>query len=99
MNSYKDKLALVTGASTGIGYAISFDEGKTFKRIGDGPILSPSLNEPFLVGDPFVKIINEIFHMWYIFGKEWKANNKDAQPDRIYKIGHAFSKKEENIFE
>jgi len=74
-----------------IGLALSHDAGLTFQRIGDGPILSSSLNEPFLVGDPFVKVYEGVFHMWYIFGTTWKMYSDGAPPDRIYKIGHAVS--------
>lgn len=76
---------------TGIGYAISHDQGNTFERIGDGPLLSATAHEPVLVGDPFVKIIDGFFHMWYIFGIGWKKYSEDSPPDRIYKIGHAVS--------
>lgn len=76
---------------TSIGLAISLDNGLTFKRIGAGPILTSSLREPCLVGDGFVKIIDHIFHMWYIFGTGWKKFSSDAPPDRTYKIGHATS--------
>jgi predicted GH43/DUF377 family glycosyl hydrolase len=75
---------------TGIGFAISHDQGETFQRIGDGPILSASLKEPVLVGDPFVKKYDDIFHMWYLFGLGWKKYSA-APPDRIYKIAHATS--------
>lgn len=76
---------------TSIGLAISRDEGLTFTRVGDGPVMSASLNEPFLVGDGFVRVINGTFHMWYIYGKEWKRFSEGVSPDRIYKIGHAVS--------
>ena len=76
---------------TAIGLAISRDDGLTFHRIGDGPVLAASLYEPCLVGDGFVKVIGDVFHMWYIFGKGWKRLSADAQPDRTYKIGHAIS--------
>jgi hypothetical protein len=76
---------------TGIGYAISHDQGETFERIGDGPVMSASTHEPVLVGDAFVKIIDGVFHMWYLFGKGWKKYAEDAEPDRIYKIAHATS--------
>jgi len=76
---------------TAIGIVISKDLGFTFERLGDGPILSATTNEPFLVGDPFVKVIDGIFHMWYIFGIGWKKHSDSAQPDRIYKISHAIS--------
>lgn len=77
---------------TGIGLAISHDNGLTFHRYGDGPVLSSSLLEPCLVGDGFVKIIDGTFHMWYIFGKGWKQYNPKSPPDRTYKIGHAISR-------
>lgn len=77
---------------TSIGFAISQDEGLTFQKLGDGPILTSSLHEPCLVGDPFVKIYENMFHMWYIFGVGWKRFSKGDAPDRVYKIGHAISK-------
>lgn len=76
---------------TGIGLAISRDGGLTFERIGPGPLLTASLHEPCLVGDGFVKVIDGVFHMWYIFGTGWKKYAPDAAPDRTYKIGHATS--------
>lgn len=76
---------------TAIGLAISRDDGQTFQRIGTGPVLAASQNEPCLVGDGFVKVINHVFHMWYIFGTGWKKYATDTAPDRTYKIGHATS--------
>ena len=76
---------------TSIGLAVSHDNGFTYKRVGDGPVLTSSLREPFLVGDPFVIIFNNLFHMWYIFGVSWERFEKDHPPDRIYKIGYAVS--------
>lgn len=76
---------------TAIGLAISRDDGLTFQRIGNGPVLAASLHEPCLVGDGFVKIIGDVFHMWYIFGTGWKKFSTDVAPDRIYKINHAVS--------
>ena len=76
---------------TAIGLAISHDDGLTFERIGPGPVLSASLHEPCLVGDGFVKVVDGVFHMWYIFGTGWKRFSSNVAPDRIYKIGHATS--------
>lgn len=76
---------------TAIGLAISQDNGLTFKRIGNGPVLAASLHEPCLVGDGFVKIVNEMFHMWYIYGTGWKRYAQEGAPERTYKIGHASS--------
>ena len=77
---------------TAVGLAISRDGGLTFQRIGDGPVLAASLHEPCLVGDGFVKVIGDLFHMWHIFGTGWKRPTEDAAPDRTYKIGHAVSR-------
>jgi len=75
---------------TSIGLAISKDNGLTFDKIGNGPIMSSSLHEPFLVGDAFVKVCENVFHMWYIFGTKW-IETADEGAARVYKIGHASS--------
>jgi hypothetical protein len=77
---------------TAIGLAVSRDGGVTFERLGSGPIVAASLQEPYLVGDAFVKVIGDQFHMWYIFGTGWKRFSDGAPPDRTYKIGHATSR-------
>jgi hypothetical protein len=74
-----------------IGLAKSSDGGRTFQRIGKGPVLTSSLHEPFLVGDGFVIKVGGIYHMWYIFGKRWIRPTTDGQPERVYKIAHATS--------
>lgn len=79
-------------ADAGIGLSMSNDGGITFRRIGDGPVLSTSLYEPYLVSDGFVRIINGVFHMWYIYGTKWIDNGEaNHEPSRVYKIGHAIS--------
>lgn len=102
INVVRDKnriIAYTTGWSrrvsvsveTAIGLAISHDCGQTFHRMGDGPVLAASLNEPCLVCDGFVKVIDDVYHMWYIFGTGWTRYAPNAAPDRTYKIGHAIS--------
>jgi len=76
---------------TSIGLAVSEDNGYSFKRIGDGPILSSSMNEPFLVGDPFALKLGNIYHLWYIYGVRWINNPETNDKERVYKIGHATS--------
>ena len=82
---------VAVSVETGIGFAISRDNGLTFQRLADGPILSSSLHEACLVGDGFVLKNNDQFHMWYIFGQRWKRYQDNSVPERIYKIGHAIS--------
>jgi len=74
-----------------IGIARSKNEGVTFERIGPGPVLSSSINEPFLIGDPFVQRFDHLFHMWYIFGTQWLTVEDSSAVERVYKIGHAIS--------
>lgn len=76
---------------TGVGLAISDDQGLTFERQGSGPVLSASLHEPFLVCDAFVREFENQFHMWYIFGTVWRRKTLGVPPDRTYKIAHAVS--------
>lgn len=76
---------------SGIGLAISNDDGRYFKRLGKGPVLSSSLHEPFLVIDAFVRIFNEKYYMYYIYGEKWIQPDNTYQPERVYKITYATS--------
>jgi sucrose-6-phosphate hydrolase SacC (GH32 family) len=76
---------------TAIGLATSEDGGDTFVKLGDGPVLGPSLHEPCLVCDPFVRVFDGVFHMWYIYGTGWKSAAPGQEPDRTYVIAHATS--------
>jgi sucrose-6-phosphate hydrolase SacC (GH32 family) len=76
---------------SGIGFAISTDDGQTFQKPGDGPLLTASLYEPFLVGDAFVRQFAGKFHMFYLYGKKWSEATAEHAPERVYKIGHAMS--------
>jgi hypothetical protein len=76
---------------SGIGLAVSNDGGAHFDKIGDGPVLTSSLHEPFLVCDGFVRIWGGVFHMYYIYGTAWQRPAEGSQPERTYVIGHATS--------
>lgn len=76
---------------TGIGLAESHDGGKTFQRLGNGPVLAQSLHEPFLVGDGFVIQHESTFYMYYIFGQRWLPETDVEPVARVYKIGYATS--------
>jgi hypothetical protein len=96
----EDKLyALLSGwnrrisvpVDTGIGLAESIDNGDTFQRLGDGPILAQSLDEPFLVGDGFIIEDNKEFYMYYIAGNKWIDESGSEPVNRVYKIKYAIS--------
>lgn len=78
-------------ADASIGLAFSEDDGKTFVRHGTGPVMTASLDEPFLVADAFVQKHQDTYYMWYIYGTDWKKFSEDGAPDRIYKIAQATS--------
>lgn len=78
-------------ADASVGYAYSDDNGLSFTKLGHGPVLTASMNEPFLVCDAFVQKFNGIFHMWYIFGQRWFEDKIEKVPQRVYKIAHAES--------
>jgi predicted GH43/DUF377 family glycosyl hydrolase len=75
--------------NTAIGLAISHDEGVTFTRLGNGPILSYSPNEPFVLSGPKIRRFNDTWYLWYIAGRKWKLVDGRAEP--VYKIRMALS--------
>ncbi|WPO46851.1 hypothetical protein [Pseudomonas sp. S1Bt23] len=72
-----------------IGVAISRDGGETFQRLGDGPVLPYSPDEPFLLGSPRIRKFNGRWQLWYVAGKEWRMT--DGKPEPLYKIRMATS--------
>lgn len=78
-------------ADASIGYAESRDGGKTFVKYGDGPILTASLHQPFLVCDGFVQRFEGQYHMFYIFGQRWCCPTSEHAAERVYKITSATS--------
>ncbi len=72
-----------------IGMAISKDNGLSFERLGDGPILPFSPDEPFLLGSPRIRKFGGGWQLWYVAGKEWRTVDGKAEP--VYKIRMAIS--------
>lgn len=73
-----------------IGFAQSLD-GERFKKVGKGPLLGPTLNEPYLNSTPVVyKFADDDWHMFYHTGVKWlkEADKLESQ----YVIKHATSK-------
>ncbi|MDC1327345.1 hypothetical protein N8252_03365 [Ulvibacter sp.] len=75
--------------NVGIGYAISKDNGVSFQKPGDGPILPYSLDEPFTLSGPKIKRFEDKYYLFYIAGKEWLMLN--AKPEISHKIRMAIS--------
>ena len=72
-----------------IGLAISNNNGETFDKIGPGPILSYSVNEPFILSGPKIRKFNDTYYLFYIAGSNWIENN--GKPEPVYKIRMATS--------
>lgn len=72
-----------------IGMASSSDGGATFTKAGNGPILSYTPDEPFVLSGPKVRRFNGVWYLWYIAGRKWKMVDGRAEP--VYKIRMASS--------
>jgi sucrose-6-phosphate hydrolase SacC (GH32 family) len=73
-----------------IGVAISSDNGETFTKLGNGPVLSYTPDEPFVLGSPKIRRFNQVWYLWYAAGKKWIKNN--GKPEPVYKIRMASSR-------
>lgn len=71
------------------GLAISEDNGRTFRRAGEGPILGKSLGDPYSATSPFVMCHEGAWRMWYCSGTGWPII--DGKYEHIYDIKEAHS--------
>lgn len=72
-----------------IGAAVSRDDGKTFTRLGPGPLLAPTPNEPFVLSGPKIRRFNDQWLLWYVAGVGWMPDA--GRVESIYKIRMARS--------
>ena len=72
-----------------VGFGMSNDEGKTFDKIGNGPVLSYSIDEPFILSGPKIRRFNNKWYLFYIAGKKWILDN--GKPEPVYTIRMATS--------
>ncbi len=73
-----------------IGLAVETDEDSSkFSRMFNGPVIPYDTTEPFLMGSPRVKYINNKLYMWYVAGTKWDGSLGNPEP--TYKIRMAKS--------
>lgn len=72
-----------------IGCATSQDDGKTFSKLGNGPVLSYSPDEPYVMSGPKIRRFHDTWYLWYIAGRKWKVIG--GRPEPVYKIRMATS--------
>jgi predicted GH43/DUF377 family glycosyl hydrolase len=75
--------------NTAVGLARSKDNGVSFERIGKGPILSYSLDEPVLISGPKIRRFNNKWWLFYLAGNQWEIYQD--RPECTYKIRLATS--------
>jgi hypothetical protein len=75
--------------NTAIGCAVSHDGGQHFQRLGPGPIISYSPDEPFVMSGPKVRRFDGAWYLFYIAGRSWKMDGARAEP--VYRIRMATS--------
>ncbi len=72
-----------------IGVATSNDGGESFHRLGEGPVISYSFDEPFMMGSPRVRHFQDRWQLFYVSGKTWLKG--EGKPEPVYKIRMATS--------
>jgi len=72
-----------------IGGAVSKDGGETFHRLGKGPLLPCTVDEPFFLTVPRVKRFGSKWYMFYSAGKRWIHTASRVEP--VYHIRMAIS--------
>ena len=72
-----------------IGAARSHDNGVTFQKLGRGPLLEYSPDEPFTMSGPKVRFFDGKYYLFYVAGDKWILN--DGKPEISHKIRLAVS--------
>jgi predicted GH43/DUF377 family glycosyl hydrolase len=75
--------------NVGIGVARSTDGGSSFSRIGQGPVIPFSLEEPFVMSGPKVRFFEGKYYLFYIAGSKWLSI--DGRSEICHKIRMATS--------
>ena len=75
--------------SNSIGMAVSQDEGNSFKKIFEGPVMDRNRHDPYFTITPWIYRCNDVWHMWYTSGIGWKEIDGKQEP--LYVIKYATS--------
>lgn len=83
------RLAGAAPYNNATGVAVSYDEGATFRRLFEGPILDRAPAEPWSATSPAVLRDGSEWHMWYSSGTDWI--DVAGKLEHVYVIKHAAS--------
>jgi hypothetical protein len=72
-----------------VGIAVSEDDGKTFRRLYEGPVLDRTPKEPYIAVTPTIIREGSLWRMWYISGTKWVEVADRYEP--VYVIKYASS--------
>lgn len=73
-----------------IGLAVSSDNGMTFQKLSDGPIIDRNSAEPYFSALPCILVEDGLWRMWYLSCVKWSAFN--SRPEPFYNIKYAESR-------
>jgi hypothetical protein len=65
------------------------EDGENFERVGEGPILSPILHEPFVITSPKLRFFDNHYFLTYTAGVKWFDH--EGRMEIIYKLRSAVS--------
>lgn len=74
-----------------IGLAVSNDNGKTFERYSEAPVLGRNIHDPFLTAAPWVIRDKNVWKMWYTSATHWELKD-NSKASHYYHIKYAESK-------
>ena len=63
-----------------IGLAVSDDNGDTFRKLYDGPIMDRTASEPFFCATSCIHVENGIWRNWYLSCTEWVTVQGKLEP-------------------
>jgi hypothetical protein len=63
------------------GLAVSEDDGLSFRRVSETPVLERSPQELYFRGGPCVLFEDGMFRMWYVAGSRWIVLNGKPMPE------------------
>ena len=72
-----------------IGLAQSYDQGSSFEKYGNSPIMTRSDCDPCLVASPMVLYEDGTWHCWYVSCSQWVSHQSGLQS--YYNIKYAHS--------
>jgi hypothetical protein len=73
-----------------IGLAVSDDDGATFQRYSQGPVIDRGVKEPFFATSPCVHIDGGVWRMWYVSCTGWERIADRWEP--AYHVKYAESR-------